>query len=281
MFDTWTLAVLTLITSSAAISWLVQPRATRVSTSASRGERPRVSTNWCSRSADQSSAGVMSSRRARRAVSPRAAAASPQCEWRRRALSVAARSPPCGMRPRRRAFRLGASGNRWPAAVARADPTWLPPPPSCPAVIRHMHARTPLRRAPASRPRLGVIGEAVSVAWRPRKRALARSRLFAERAGVVAGARPAPPAPPVRAAPWRRTRRGAGKHGRGATLRRRVASSRGQHQPSGVARAPARRGRCRTMPRPAVSGDGERRWRRGAPRRRRTHRARLRGRHEA
>ncbi len=45
MWKTWTLAVLTLITSVAAIWWLVSPRATRPRTSASRGVSPSSSSS--------------------------------------------------------------------------------------------------------------------------------------------------------------------------------------------------------------------------------------------
>ena len=51
MCETWTLAVLTLMTSVAAISRLVKPRATRARTSASRGVRPRSSARLCCRAA--------------------------------------------------------------------------------------------------------------------------------------------------------------------------------------------------------------------------------------
>ena len=58
MCETWTLAVLTLITSSAAISRLVRPWATRVSTSVSRGVSPRSSSRSCWRVGGASSGGA-------------------------------------------------------------------------------------------------------------------------------------------------------------------------------------------------------------------------------
>ena len=128
MCETWWPAVLTLITSSSAISRFVWPRATSASTSASRGVSPRRSSIGRFDAAARGS-GDASSSRARAASSSSSRSSGLRSEACRDGVRLPERHAGVGARGarRRRAPRPGASGSTPRAAGARAGPTWSRP----------------------------------------------------------------------------------------------------------------------------------------------------------
>ena len=212
MWETCTLAVLTLMTSSSAISRLVRPRATSARTSASRGVRPSVRRR-ARRACGRRAAAPDRAAPARRAARARAAAGARRAGRRRRAPREAARPPRRAVRRRRRAPRPGASGSRRRAAGARGAP-------SASAASAHGSGRASAVGAVVlglgeREPAAGVRGDRPRLrrrrGGRSARSALASVELDARRRRRRGGRGRARRARPARAALARTARRGSGR----------------------------------------------------------------------
>ncbi len=197
MFDTWTLAVLTLIVSSAAISRFEYPRARSWRTSFSRAVRPRASAGF-----ERDVVGWKPTRSSR----ARCARSCSTSRWRGRGPSLdatrwasrAGRAAPRPRNPRRQGLRLP------PPAVRRDERTRARPrlrPPRASVRGRESAASRAELRFRQSQPAGGVghVGRRLAADRRALRRTRSRaSSALPRRVGLVPAAPPrAPPAPPL------------------------------------------------------------------------------------